>query len=1435
MGRFGVCVLTSFLVSACADLPHEAPFDPATPAAHQAKCLIRGALVVGDRADGGGVLVELRDGGRTFTVQTASDGTFEFDGLAQGSYALRATEPLFEELTVTGIVVSLGSAVDLGTLTLEPLRSVVIGNALVQRIVNNQFSETGGVTLVLEDAGGRGVVTTTSLANGVYQISGVPSGTYAVVASFAGSTPVTAATLEVAGERFLTAPDVVLDFAGPDDPAVEIMADIVSSPTLPLELSASGAREVELSQDVSFLLPARMAYAAQLQYTLTGGDGAHTVYARFIDADGNYSPVVMDEVTVDTQPPTGAGFTVAEAPLTPLLTWHLLLTAVDADEMQVAEGACGGLWVPFAPAAAYDVKDTIDGKKVIAVRFRDVAGNQTPCYTQAVTLDTTAPLITSMSPRSGPAGRAVIINGINFGSTQGDAVLRFADVAAPILSWSNTELQAVVPSGVEPGRQSVEVEADGKSSAKVSFTILPEIRSLAPNAAATTVFVDLNGSNFGAAAGQVRVDGIVAAAASWASGTVRIEVPAALAAGTRPVVVTQNGVDSNALMLNVRPHIDAVVPPSGGSGATITLNGRTFGPAQGMSTVSIGEALASVVSWSDTSIQAQVPVGLGAGALSVYVVVNGQQSNSIAYDLAAPVIYARYPSWGTAYTEVTLYGQNLGDYLGDLRVGGEPANIGIWTSTQIVLRIPENVSGGTQPIVIAKTCQSWPCPSPGAGSSNVLPFTHKGSDVWITDDYPALRERAPAVWTGREMIVWGGLSPSSAELNTGWRYNPVSDTWLRLPVSGAPAARSRHVAVWSGTEMIIWGGDGKNNTLYRNGGRYSPSTDTWTPVKVTGAPSTRTQFAAVWDGDEMIVWGGYHEDAGGNYAYLNTGARYNPQTDAWTPMSGVAAPVGRASHTAVWTGTEMFVWGGYYWDDNQGIYVYVADGGRYDPAANTWRGVTSAGEPAPREGNSLVWTGSEVVVWGGYFFDDLTYDETYFGDGARYNPATDAWTAMTATGAPAGRYRHSTVWTGSEMIVWGGFYYDPYWGEDRAYDGARYDPAMDRWVATDTYTAPSARGFHSAVWTGNEMIVFGGNGLFDGDEGAARYDPALDTWSQIQTVNPDTPAARQFHSAVWTGSEMIVWGGDNGDYEVLAAGARYAPATDTWLPVSQSGAPEARKHHTAVWDGSGMIIWGGEDDYDYLSTGGRYDPAADTWSATADDLTTPLARSEHTAVWTGSEMIVWGGYTNSSRTNTGGLYDPVADVWRDVATSGAPDSRYKHTAVFTGDEMIVWGGSNGGYANTGGRYAPLTDAWTATATLAAPAGRYNHSAVWTGSQMIVWGGYAAGDRERSGGRYDPVADTWSATPTAGAPAAREEHVAVWTGSAMVIFGGSAGFSNVLSDGAKFEPAAGTWSPLTSDGYVAARYGHKAVWTGSEMLVFGGYYRSVIQGWGIYLP
>ncbi len=331
----------------------------------------------------------------------------------------------------------------------------------------------------------------------------------------------------------------------------------------------------------------------------------------------------------------------------------------------------------------------------------------------------------------------------------------------------------------------------------------------------------------------------------------------------------------------------------------------------------------------------------------------------------------------------------------------------------------------------------------------------------------------------------------------------------------------------------------------------------------------------------------------------------------------------------------------------------------------------------------------------------------------------EAWRATATTvGVPTARQYHTAVWTGSRMIVWGGFFLN---------SGGRYDPVADSWTPTSTGTGvPSTRVAHTAVWTGSRMIIWGGH-----DPTGARlntggqYDPVGDTWTSTATT-AGVPGGRSFHSAVWTGSRMIIWGGYDDVNLWLNTGGQFNPATNSWTATATAGAnPSGRVEHTAVWTGSRMIIWGGDGGTGRTNTGGQYDPVANSWTATSTGAGLPSERRDHTAIWTGSRMIVWGGNANSGPTNTGGQYDPSSNSWSVTSTTSAPAARLLHTAVWTGKRMIVWGGSPSGTGfNSGGLYDPAANTWTPTLeTGNVPTARYDHTAVWTGARMIVWGGW----------------------------------------------------------------------------------------------------------------
>ena len=363
------------------------------------------------------------------------------------------------------------------------------------------------------------------------------------------------------------------------------------------------------------------------------------------------------------------------------------------------------------------------------------------------------------------------------------------------------------------------------------------------------------------------------------------------------------------------------------------------------------------------------------------------------------------------------------------------------------------------------------------------------------------------------------------------------------------------------------------------------------------------------------------------------------------------------------------------------------------------------------------------------------------------------------------RYYASAVWTESEMIVWGGIGSDPY---PYLNNGARYDPTMNASTSMiGRTTQPEVRAGHTATSTGSDMLISGGD-MFANGPVIYRYDLATSTWSAAKYAFGS--GGRRFRQpAVWTGSELITWGGRGSNAMDLDNGERYNPLSDQCKDVKQFG--ESRSDHTAVWSNERMVVWGGSHDGAARATGAIYDPIYDQWSPMSN-IGTPSARATHTAIAAGDKMIVWGGRNGLNYFADGGIFDVAGNTWQPLPDAGLLSPRYAHTAIWTNKEMIVWGGRGQGFLNDSARYNPATQAWTLLPATNAPEARTHHTAVWTGTEMLIWGGLEGNTASASGARYHRDSNTWTPMTEQNAPSARWSHSAVWANDRMLVFGGN---------------------------------------------------------------
>lgn len=357
-------------------------------------------------------------------------------------------------------------------------------------------------------------------------------------------------------------------------------------------------------------------------------------------------------------------------------------------------------------------------------------------------------------------------------------------------------------------------------------------------------------------------------------------------------------------------------------------------------------------------------------------------------------------------------------------------------------------------------------------------------------------------------------------------------------------------------------------------------------------------------------------------------------------------------------------------------------------------------------------------------------------------PTEIQWDALSTDNAPAPRNAHTAVWTGKTMIVWGGEV-DAVPAQTNT--GAIYDPAAKTWKPTSTTGAPLARKGHTAVWTGSKMLVWGGYGVADLEPMGGVYDPATDTWSPMSTTNQASP--RFAHTATWIGSKMVVWGGANGP-SVKGDGAMYDPTTDTWTAINGAGAPTPRRYHGAAASDKLLVVWSGYNVFDWLNDGAFFDPTGGptgVWIRSTNSSGAPERRERATFAWTGKSFITWGGWTGGPHTNTGGLLDADTNTWTPTNMM-APAARADHVGIWAGNHLLVWGGCTenlctaSNIVGEGGQYSPEINGgtWYPVAAQPALAARYGATGVYTGNSVIIWGGFTAPQTRTNTGAEAPL-------------------------------------------------------------------------------------------------
>lgn len=376
------------------------------------------------------------------------------------------------------------------------------------------------------------------------------------------------------------------------------------------------------------------------------------------------------------------------------------------------------------------------------------------------------------------------------------------------------------------------------------------------------------------------------------------------------------------------------------------------------------------------------------------------------------------------------------------------------------------------------------------------------------------------------------------------------------------------------------------------------------------------------------------------------------------------------------------------WTGNEMVVIndIVGTAGAYEPCANTWRALPSSG---------LERYASPIVVPGGLlYFEAAPASLSWASRLTLLDLANEQWLSLPADSEPPNRKR-AVFWTGKELIWWGGaLQHEELTGsarwEDRN-DGGVYDFATKQWRTMSTALAPIGRKIEgNAVWTGSKLVVWGGQSAVD-------------------------PTAN---------SELnYCFNGPYQQCQRFADGAVYDLATDTWSPIAADGAPSRRQGQLMAWTGKDVLVVGGfdypeVDKWTPLADAYRYSLAEDRWSTIAlpQPLHDAIVKSSGPDAW----PFEWTGSRFLMRVAASPIYayDPTADVWQVVADP--PNGAVCPAASSQGPCVDASGRRYYGLYDSAKNVWRLLDYPVRDTSLLAT------GTIWTGSQLLEWGGYRLG-------------------------------------------------------------------------------------------------------------